>query len=142
MLLGAVIGIDHMTGAAAAGAVVARLIVGARKREQRIQQAGLLQSEECGIGTQLRSKAARAQFDIGTARLFVEKRNSGLGFRSAAAFKHAQNVSRLRHLPALQRLKIRQHAFLFGLVRRGRRIGLQSLRSSVAAVALAEVRVL
>ena len=55
----------HVAGRAAAAAIVAGLIVGAGKRQQRIEQARLLQAEEHGIGAQLRAEAAIAQFASG-----------------------------------------------------------------------------
>ena len=42
----AVVGVDHMAGRAAAGAVVAGMIVGAGQRKQRIEQARLLQAQK------------------------------------------------------------------------------------------------
>ena len=67
-----VVGIDHVAGAAPAGAVVAGLIVGAGERQQRIEQARLLQSQKNRIGAQFGAEAALAQLDLRLARLFFE----------------------------------------------------------------------
>ena len=44
----AVVGIDDVAGGAAAGAVVAGVVVGAQEVERRVEQAGLLQAEQTG----------------------------------------------------------------------------------------------
>ncbi len=133
-----IVGVDHVAGAAAAGPVVAGLIVGAGERQQRIEQAGLLQSEKNRIGAQFGAEAALAQFDLRLARLFFEAWIPYFRLFPAASFEHAQDVAGLRNLPALQRIEIRQHSFLADLFRRGRREGEQSLRFAVGAVAFAE----
>ena len=134
----AVVGVDHVAGAAAAGAVVAGLIVGAGKRQQRIEQARLLQSQKDRIGAQLGAEAALAQFDLRLARLFFEAWIPDFWLLPAASFEDAQDVAGLRNFPALQRIEIRQHSFLADLFRRGRRKGEQSLRFAVGAVAFAK----
>ena len=89
-----VVGVDHVAGAASAGAVVAGLIVGAGKREQRIEQASLLQSEKDRIGAQLGAEAALAQFDLRLARVFFE---AGIpDFRLAFACRARRRAARCR----------------------------------------------
>src|SRR5207237_4712780 len=82
-----IVGINDMTGGAAAIAIVARLIVGAGKRQQRIEQPCLLQSQEHGIGPQQRPKAAIAQLRIGTARILVARGVTDLAALAAATLE-------------------------------------------------------
>src|SRR5712692_4746283 len=60
----AIIGINHMTSRAAAAAIVARMIIGARKRHDRVEQTCLLQAEENRIGAKLRAEAAFTQLVV------------------------------------------------------------------------------
>ena len=50
MFGGAIVGIDDVARRATAGAIFTRLIVGPRQGKQRIEEAGLLQSEENRVG--------------------------------------------------------------------------------------------
>ena len=86
------------------------MIVGAGQRQDRIQQARLLQSEKHRIGSQLGAEAAIAQLHVGTARIFVRIGNADLGPLSPAPLEHAQNIAGLRNFPAAQRIEMRQHA--------------------------------
>ena len=57
----AVVGVDDVAGGAAAGAVVARVVVGAEELEHRVEQARLLDAEEHGVGAVQRAEAAVAE---------------------------------------------------------------------------------
>ena len=57
----AIVGVNDVAGGAAAGAIVAGMIVGAGQRHDRIEQARFLQAEENGIGAQFRAEAAVAE---------------------------------------------------------------------------------
>src|SRR3989475_2828314 len=91
----AVVGIDHVTRGAPTGAIVAGMIVGARKRQDRVEQASFLQSEKNGICTQSVPKPAVAQLVVRLARIFFAMGIRDLGFLVAAAFEHAKNVAGL-----------------------------------------------
>ena len=54
----AVVGVDDVAGGAAAGAVVAGVVVGAQEVERRIEQPRLLQADEHRIGAVLGAQAA------------------------------------------------------------------------------------
>src|SRR5207253_2804707 len=104
MVRRAIVRVRHVASGAAAAAIVARLIVGAGKREQRIEQARLLQPEEHGIDAELGAEAAIAQLDLRPPRIIVAHRIAGLALLAAAALEDAQYVARLRDFPALQRI--------------------------------------
>ena len=106
----AIVGVDDVAGGAAAGAVVARLIVGAEQVERRIQQPRLLQADEHRIGAVERAEAAIAETAGGTARFLVGIGHADLERPAAAALEDAQDVAGLRQLPAEQRLEERQDA--------------------------------
>ena len=138
----AIVRINDVAGRAAAGAIIAGLIVGARQGKQRIEQARFLQAEKNRIGAQLRAESARAEFVVGLAGIVGAHGLADFAFRAAAAFEHAQHVAGLRNFPAFERRDFRQHAFrsrFFGGRRRNRSNG---LRRAVARVAFAESRVL
>ena len=104
-----VIRVDDVARRAAAGAIIAGLIVRARQRKQRIEQARFLQAEKNGIGAKLRAESARAEFVVGLARIVGRATGSPTSpFGPAAAFEHAQDVAGLRNLPALERRDFRQ----------------------------------
>ena len=103
-------------------AIVAGMIVGAGQRQQRIEQARLLQAEEHGIGAQQRAQAAVAQLVIGQPGIFASRFGLPISARAlAAALEDAQNIARLRNFPARQRIEIRQDA-----------LGARQLRASAA----------
>ncbi len=95
-----IVGVDHVAGAASAGAVVAGLIVGAGKRQQRIEQASLLQSQKDRIGAQFGAEAALAQFDLRLARLFFEAWIPYFRLFLAAALEDAQARCRAAKFPS------------------------------------------
>src|SRR5690242_1332684 len=53
----AIVGINNVATGAAAGAVIARLVVGAEEIERRIQEPSFLQADEHGIGAVFRAQA-------------------------------------------------------------------------------------
>ena len=63
----AVVGVNGVAGRAAAGAVVAGVIVRAEEAQQRIVEPRFLQAEEHGVGAQERAVAARAEGAFGRA---------------------------------------------------------------------------
>src|SRR5882724_2002150 len=97
-----IIRVYHMAGRAAARAIVPGMIVRAGQRENRIQQARLLQSKKYRIGAQLRPEPALAQLVVWLSWIFFGARIPEFRFFHAAAFKHAQYVARLRNFPAVQ----------------------------------------
>src|SRR5713226_4344274 len=137
----AVVGIDDVTRRTPAAAIVAWMIVGARKRHDRIEQSRFLQPEENGIGTQSRSKAAVAEFIVRLAGIFFARGIADFGFLPSAAFKNAKHVARLRSLPAKERIKFGNHAFGAGFFRRGLWRRLDRLWPPIAIVAFPEARV-
>src|SRR5713101_981767 len=65
-----VVRIDDVTGTASAGTIIAGLIVGTRKREERVQQASFLQSQHNRISTQFCAETACTQLDLGLTGIF------------------------------------------------------------------------
>src|SRR5260370_35861422 len=53
-----IIGVDNMAGGTAAGAIVAGVVVGARKRHHRIKNERFFEPEQSGIGTQPGAESA------------------------------------------------------------------------------------
>ena len=74
-----IVGVNHVARRAAAVAIIARMIVGAGQRQNRIEQARLLQTQKHRIGSQLGAEAAIAQLDVRTAGVFFRIRNADLG---------------------------------------------------------------
>ena len=106
----AVVGVDDVAGGAAAGAIVAGVIVGAEEVERRIEQARFLQADEDGIGAVLGAEAAVAQAGARLAGIFQRSGNADLGAEAAAALEDAQDVARLADLEARQRIEERHDA--------------------------------
>ena len=91
----AVVGVDDVAGGAAAGAVVAGVVVGAEEVERRVEQARLLQADEDGVGAVLGAQAAVAEPRARPARILVALGDADLGPEPAAALEDAQDVARL-----------------------------------------------
>src|SRR5260370_30010917 len=106
-----VMGVDNVTRRAAAAAIVARMIVGAWERHDRIEQARFLQAEKNGIRAQLSAEAAVTEFVVRPAGFFFAVGIADLGFLAAAAFEDAQDITRLRGFPAEERVEFGNHAF-------------------------------
>ncbi len=133
-----VVGIDDVAGGAAGLSIIAGVIVGARKREQRIKQPRLLQPEEDRIDAQARPQTTIAQLHLRLARQLEDVRTADIRrqpFQLAASFKNAQDIARLSHLPAWQWQQKWKDPFLEGLFGRRRRVGEQRLNLAVFAVA-------
>src|SRR5580692_5816541 len=130
-----------MTRSTSAGAIIAGLVVRSRHREERVEQARLLQAKEHGIGAKLRAESARAELVVRFACIISAHRLADFALRPAAAFEHTQHVARLRNFPALERSDLRQNAFLVYFFRSRRRNRSNGLRRAVARVAFAEARV-
>src|ERR1700734_3990271 len=142
MLLRAVVGVNHVTGSAAAAAIIAGLVIGAGQRKQRIEQACFLQAEKYGISAQKCAKAALAELVVGPAGLVLAIWIADFTFFFSAAFENPQDVFGLRNFPAFQRRQLRDDAFRARLLGRGRGYGADRLRQAVGGIALAEARVL
>src|SRR5215471_3822179 len=140
MLRCAIVRIDHVTATAPAGPIVPGLVVGARKREQGIEQSGLLQPEEYGIRAELGPEAAIAQFDYRLAGIGDQVRIADIGSLAATTLENAQHVPGLRNLPALDRIEVGKHALFLRFLERRRRKGHKSPREATGPVALAEPR--
>ena len=95
----AIVGVDHVAGGAAGGAIVAGLIVGAEEVEQRIEQARALQALEDGVGAGQGAEAAIAEAVV-------------------AALEDAQRVAGLGGFELRQRPQLGQHRLEFHLARR------------------------
>src|SRR5580692_11647370 len=111
MLRLAVVCVNHVTGGAAAAAIVAGSVVGAGQREQRIEQARFLQAEKNGIGAQECAEAAFAELVVGAAGFFFAIGIADFTFFFATALEDAQYVAGLRDFPAFERREFRDDAF-------------------------------
>src|SRR5580704_13602285 len=120
-----------MASRAAAAAIVARIVVRARQREQRIEKPRFLQSEKHGIGSQQSAKPSLAKLVVGTPRFLLAIRIADFALLSGAALKHAQDISRLRNFPAFQRSKFWDNAFQPGFVRSRSRYRMNRLGLSI-----------
>src|ERR1700688_1526711 len=134
----AIISVNYMASGAAARAVIAGMIVGSRKRHDRIEKARFLQAEKYRIGTQLSAKSAIAQFVFGLAGIFFGDGIANLAFLAAAAFEHPQHIAGLRGFPAIKWIKLRKHALRSRLFGRWRGDSLYRFGLAVAVVTLAE----
>lgn len=50
-----IVGVNHVAGGAAAGTIIAGMIIGAGQRKDGIEQASFLEAEEYGIGAKFRT---------------------------------------------------------------------------------------
>src|ERR1700722_12421801 len=94
---GAIVGIDDVAGGAAAGAIIAGMVVGAKEIEGRIEQARALQAHENGIGAVFGAEAASAQASAWPSRFFQTFGVADLNVEAAATFEEAQDVAGLGH---------------------------------------------
>ena len=111
MLGRAIVGVDYVARRATAAAIIARLIVRARKREHRVEQARLLQAKEHRIGAQQGAESAFPELVVGAAGFSLGVGIADFTFFCAAALEYAQHIPRLRNLPALERRQFGHHAF-------------------------------
>ncbi len=135
-----VVGVDHVAGGAAAGSIVAGMVVGPEEVERRVEQAGLLQADEDRVGAVAGPQSAGAQPGAGLAGVFKRVRNADLLRVAPATLEDPQDVPRLRHLEPRQRVEERHHGLPFHLERGRRWDRLEPLRGPVHAVAFAESR--
>src|SRR6202021_2867821 len=103
----AIVCIHDVTGRTAAASIVAWFVVGTGQREQRIEQAGLLQAEKNGVGAKQGAETACAEFVVGASGFFLAIRIADFAFLFAAALENTQDVSGLRYFPALERSEFR-----------------------------------
>ncbi len=130
-----------MTSRAAAAAIISWIVVRSGKREQRVEQARFLQAEKHGIGPQQRAESAIAQLIVRAPGFLFAIGNADFTFLGAAAFKNAQDVSRLRYFPAFERREFRNDSFEPDFVRRRRWNCENRLRSACWGIAFTEMRV-
>src|SRR5260370_3177040 len=95
----AIVGVDDVAGGAAAGSIIARMVVGAGQRKDRIEQAGFLQAEKNGIGSKLGAESALAELHVGGARIFTRIWIADLRALAAAPLEDAQHLARLPGCP-------------------------------------------
>ena len=134
---GAVVGVDHMAAGAAAGAVVAGMVVGAEEVERRIEEPRLREAHEHRIGAVLRSQAPRSQPGPRPPRLLEALGVAGVGPEAPAALEDPQDVPRLHPLEPRQGIEIADHPLEVELLGRRWRHVLQPLADAIHAVALA-----
>ena len=103
-----VVGVDDVAGGAAAGAIVAGVIVGAGEGHDGIEEAGFLQAEEDGVGAELGAEAALGELIVGLAGLFDARGITEFALFVAAAFEDAQYVAGLGDFPAFERIELRE----------------------------------
>src|SRR5207302_4171826 len=75
----AVVGVDDVTGAAAGGAEVARMVVRATERQVRSVEARLMEVDEGGADAEARAASAVAELDVGASGLILAVRITDLG---------------------------------------------------------------
>src|SRR5579862_5793028 len=137
----AIVCIHDVAGRAAAAAIVTRLVVGTRQREQRIEQAGLLEAEKNGVGAKKSAETAFAELVVRASGFFLTIGVADFAFFLAAAFKNTQHVAGLRYFPALERSEFWKNSFQADFVGSGGRDCADSLRDPGRRVALAEARI-
>ena len=135
----AIVGVDDVAGGAAAGAIIAGLVVGARQVEEGIEETRFLQAEENGIGAQLGAETAIAELVVRAAGFFLAIRIADLALLFAAALENAQDVAGLRNFPALERREFREDSLRARFLGRRRWDGEQGLWCAVGRIAFAEV---
>src|SRR5215211_6677523 len=87
------------------------MIVRAEKVQRRIEQACFLNPEKHRIGALRRTEAARAESLVRLAGILVFVRQANFEPSSSATLKHTQYVSRLRDLPARNRIEQAEKTF-------------------------------
>ena len=135
----AVVGVNDMASRAATGAIVAGMIVRARKRHDGVEQARFLEAEKNGVGAQPGAEAAFAELVVRLAGIFFAIGIADFRLLAAATFENAQDVSGLGSFPSEQRIELGNHAPGAGFFGRGPGRSLNRLRFAATIVALAEV---
>ncbi len=95
-----VVGVDDVAAGASGAAVIAGVIVGAGEGEEGVEEAGLLQAEEDGVGAEFGADAAIAEFDVGACRDLL--RDWGCRFRGVfrRRVRRRAGCCRARRLPS------------------------------------------
>src|SRR5262249_26778665 len=91
----AIVGLNDLTGAAAARAIIAWMIVGAEKVKRGVEETGLLCSEHGGIRSVLSAQAARAEASTRAAGFLQALGNAHFTSEASASLKDAKDVARL-----------------------------------------------
>ena len=122
-----VVGVDDVAGAAARGAIVAGLVVGAHEPGEGVVEARLVDVDHRHRDAQARAGAAVRLADVGPARLLdALDRAGGVGQAdlgelradvAPAALEHAEDVARRNRVPARDRIELGQRAARLGLGR-------------------------
>ena len=133
-----VVGVDDMAARAAAGAVVAGMVVGTEEVERWVEQPRLCEADHDRVGAVFGAEAAVAQSRAGPAVLLEAFGVAHLRSEAAAAFEDPQDVAGLRSFEPGQRIEGRDHRLVVHLVFGRRRNRLQPLADAVHAVAFAE----
>ena len=97
---GFIICVDDVARCAAARAVVASVVIGAKKVQCGIEQSRFVQSNKHGVGTVTGTETAFTKPDARSPGLFEHIGDSHFGYCSAASFEDSQYVSRLCNLEA------------------------------------------
>ena len=95
----AIVGVDDVAGGAAAGTVIARMIVGAWQGKDRIEQAGFLEAEENRVGAQFGAEAAIAELVVGLAGIFFAIGITEFGFLSRRLVRRRAGCCRVGIVP-------------------------------------------
>src|ERR1043165_5620258 len=120
----AIVGINHVTGGAATGAVISRMIVRPEEIQGRVKQARALKTDKNRISTIFRTQAARAEPRTWLAGNFLAFGDAGSRPKATTAFEDAEEIAGLSYFEAWQRVQVRKHAFAAHLIFGGRRPGL------------------
>src|SRR5580765_2407129 len=92
---GAVVRVNHVTGRATAGAIVARMVVRAQETEQWIVQARLLQVQKNRIDAVERAQPSLGQPAQRPARRLGRRRRAELQLFLSSFLENSQNISGL-----------------------------------------------
>ncbi len=114
---GAVVGINDMAGGAAAGAIVAGVVVGAEEIERRVEQPRSLQADKDRVGAVLACRGRGARAGRVAGPIPRVSRDADFRIEAAAALEDAQDVAGLGDLEAGQRIEERNDALLGDLIR-------------------------
>ncbi len=135
----AVIRVDDVAGGAAAGAIVAGVVVRAEEVERGVEQSRLGQADEHRVGAVLGAEPSLGEAALGLAGVGERVGQADLADHPPAPLERPQGVARLARLEVGQGVEEVQDALLlaFPVARRGDR--LDPLGGAVHAVALAEV---
>src|SRR5215207_1278557 len=117
----AVVGVDDVAGGAARRTIITGVVVRAEEVERRVEEARLLKAEVDRVRAVERAESARAQTLVGAAGVALALGQSDLGATAPAALEDAEDVARLRNLPARQWVEVVERAHPGARRGRGRR---------------------